>query len=231
MSPLSFRKATRAPTPQKDGNFPNLRLVRHESDGPLPSSPQSPGQGELPTRSFDFERWHSQYRSLVIRLVHRSIHDYQKAEDLISVVWDKINRNGHRYNPQKGRETTFISCITKRTIIDFLRRARTQGRVNSNFLGESDEGLSTEEVRKGGGATGSVTPPAEKLVSVERMRMLLSYIDQLPDLPAGIIRRHYLAGQTLRQISEQDEIPLGTVKSALNRGLELLRARSEDFTK
>jgi RNA polymerase sigma-70 factor (ECF subfamily) len=225
MSPLSFRKATRALTPRKDSDFPNLRLVRHESDGPLPSPRQSPGHGDLPSRSFDFDRWHSQYRSLVIRLVHRSIHDYQKAEDLISVVWDKINRNGHRYNPQKGRETTFISCITKRTVIDYLRRTRNQERVNSNFLGESEEGLSTEGIRQGGGATGSTKSPIEKMVSAEQMRKLLSYIDQLPELPAGIIRRHYLAGQTLRQISEQDEISLGTVKSALNRGLVLLRER------
>jgi RNA polymerase sigma factor (sigma-70 family) len=227
MSPLGFRKATRASTAPAKDEFPKLRLVRHEADGPLASLRQAPNHGDLSTRSFDFNRWHAQYRSLVAKLVHRSVHDYQKAEDLICVAWDKINRNGHRYDPKRGRETTFISCITKRTVIDFLRRSRRQGLVNSNFLGETDEGLCAEGIRRGGGATGSCKAPVEKLVSDERTRMLLGYVDQLPVLCAGIIRRHYLGGQTLRQISEQDEIPLGTVKSALNRGLVLLREKAK----
>ncbi len=38
--------------------------------------------------------------------------------------------------------------------------------------------------------------------------------------------RAYLSGQTLRQISEEMDIPLGTIKSALSRALVRLRERT-----
>jgi DNA-directed RNA polymerase specialized sigma24 family protein len=40
-----------------------------------------------------------------------------------------------------------------------------------------------------------------------------------------VIERAYLQGFTLREVSEQLEAPLGTVKSALSRGLARLRER------
>ena len=51
------------------------------------------------------------------------------------------------------------------------------------------------------------------------------------DLLAGgeqrtVIERAYLQGYTLREVSEQLEAPLGTIKSALSRGLARLRERA-----
>ena len=40
-----------------------------------------------------------------------------------------------------------------------------------------------------------------------------------------MIERAYLKGYTLREVSEQLNIPLGTIKSALSRGLGRLRER------
>ena len=45
-----------------------------------------------------------------------------------------------------------------------------------------------------------------------------------------VVKRAYLGGQTLRQIGEELNTPLGTVKSALSRALTRLRERgSEEF--
>jgi RNA polymerase sigma-70 factor (ECF subfamily) len=50
-------------------------------------------------------------------------------------------------------------------------------------------------------------------------------VDQLPELQRTVIVRAYLNGQTLRQIGEELNTPLGTVKSALSRALTRLRER------
>jgi DNA-directed RNA polymerase specialized sigma24 family protein len=43
-----------------------------------------------------------------------------------------------------------------------------------------------------------------------------------------VIERSYLQGFTLREVSQQLDTPLGTIKSALSRGLNKLRDHSDD---
>jgi RNA polymerase sigma-70 factor (ECF subfamily) len=51
-------------------------------------------------------------------------------------------------------------------------------------------------------------------------------IDTLPELQKTVVTRAYLGGQTLRQIGEELNTPLGTIKSALSRALVRLRERT-----
>jgi RNA polymerase sigma-70 factor (ECF subfamily) len=50
-------------------------------------------------------------------------------------------------------------------------------------------------------------------------------LDELPALQRDVIERIYLQGFTLREVSQQMNVPLGTVKSALSRGLARVRSR------
>jgi RNA polymerase sigma-70 factor (ECF subfamily) len=59
----------------------------------------------------------------------------------------------------------------------------------------------------------------------ERFGTLMKKIDQLPELQRTVVVRAYLNGQTLRQIGEELNTPLGTIKSALSRALVRLRER------
>jgi RNA polymerase sigma-70 factor (ECF subfamily) len=55
--------------------------------------------------------------------------------------------------------------------------------------------------------------------------LLRRRVAELPELQRVVIERTYLQGFTLREVSEQLGAPLGTVKSALSRGLARLRDR------
>jgi RNA polymerase sigma-70 factor (ECF subfamily) len=57
------------------------------------------------------------------------------------------------------------------------------------------------------------------------LEVLRRRIAELPELQRVVIERTYLQGFTLREVSEQLGAPLGTVKSALSRGLGRLRDR------
>ena len=63
---------------------------------------------------------------------------------------------------------------------------------------------------------------------VEENSALRARIDELPALQREVIERTYIRGFTLREVSEQLNAPLGTVKSALSRGLTRLRDRLGD---
>ena len=62
----------------------------------------------------------------------------------------------------------------------------------------------------------------------ERNSELRRHIAKLPELQRIVIERSYLQGFTLREVSQQLETPLGTIKSALSRGLNKLRESTDD---
>ena len=62
--------------------------------------------------------------------------------------------------------------------------------------------------------------------SQEERAKLAYRIRDLPDLQRAVIERAYLQGFSLREIATQLDTPLGTVKSALSRGLAKLRERA-----
>ena len=61
-------------------------------------------------------------------------------------------------------------------------------------------------------------------------QMLLQQLQTLPELQRTVIERAYFQGFTLREVSRQLGAPLGTVKSALSRGLLRLRERGDKET-
>jgi RNA polymerase sigma-70 factor (ECF subfamily) len=65
-----------------------------------------------------------------------------------------------------------------------------------------------------------------RLDTEDKMSALMKRIDTLPELQKTVVTRAYLGGQTLRQIGEELNTPLGTIKSALSRALVRLRERT-----
>jgi RNA polymerase sigma-70 factor (ECF subfamily) len=74
-------------------------------------------------------------------------------------------------------------------------------------------------------ALGPVSEPPKLPGGEHDLDLLRRRIDELPELQRVVIERTYLQGFTLREVSEQLGAPLGTVKSALSRGLGRLRDR------
>jgi RNA polymerase sigma-70 factor (ECF subfamily) len=68
--------------------------------------------------------------------------------------------------------------------------------------------------------------PGQRILDEEVNTKLLERIAELPELQRVVIERAYLQGYTLREVSEQLDAPLGTIKSALSRGLARLRERA-----
>jgi RNA polymerase sigma-70 factor (ECF subfamily) len=101
--------------------------------------------------------------------------------------------------------------IARRHLIDRLRRNSVRPATTSieGELPGTEEDLSPDR------------RPAE----TEANAKLLRRIAELPELQRTVIERAYLQGYTLREVSEQLDIPLGTIKSALSRGLARLRER------
>ena len=108
--------------------------------------------------------------------------------------------------------------ITRRHLVDKLRRR--QARVRASSLDEAKIGQRSV----GGIAAGAGMERDERFVA------LLEKIETLPELQKTVVMRAYLGGQTLRQIGEELNTPIGTIKSALSRALVRLRERAGEET-
>ena len=102
--------------------------------------------------------------------------------------------------------------IAKRHAIDRLRRKKVRP-TNITLEGDpAGPGTPPGHGRRGRGGE-------------EHRQLLVDRINELPALQQEVLTRAYLQGFTLREVAEQLEAPLGTIKSALSRGLARLRDR------
>jgi RNA polymerase sigma-70 factor (ECF subfamily) len=153
---------------------------------------------------------YDRFFALVFKASRQVLTSRADAEDAVQEVFVRLWRTADRFDPERAKLVTWVMLICRRHLIDRLRR---KGARPDLGVGEGpaldQEPASAEPVR-----------PEE----AERERIHLR-IAELPSLQRTVIERAYLQGFTLREIAEQLGIPLGTVKSALSRGLGRLRDR------
>lgn len=158
---------------------------------------------------------YDRFGPLVYRMALQAMPTRSEAEDAVQEVFVRLWRTASRFDPSRAALVTWVMLITRRHLVDKLRRSRA--RIKASGL---------EEFHPGTSMAGS-----GNLERREQYDALLERIGELPELQRTVILRAYLGGQTLRQIGEELNTPLGTVKSALSRALVRLRERSgEELT-
>lgn len=156
---------------------------------------------------------YDRFGSLVYRLAYQVMPTRADAEDAVQEVFVRLWRTADRYDPKRAALVTWVMLISRRHLVDRLRRARA--RVRASALDEKHGQL----MPAGSGE------PESGMQRDERFAVLMERIAKLPELQRTVVTRAYLGGQTLRQIGEELNTPIGTIKSALSRALVRLRER------
>ncbi|MEM1183465.1 MAG: sigma-70 family RNA polymerase sigma factor [Planctomycetota bacterium] len=155
---------------------------------------------------------YDRFGSLVYRMAVQAMPTRSDAEDAVQEVFVRLWRTADRYDADRSALVTWVMLISRRHLVDKLRRTRS--RISAVSV---DEPASLGEAAS--------VPAGQGLVREESFERLLKKIESLPELQRTVVTRAYLGGQTLRQIGEELDTPLGTVKSALSRALVRLRER------
>lgn len=156
---------------------------------------------------------YDRFGSLVYRMAYQVLPSRDDAEDAVQEVFVRLWRTADRYDPSRAALVTWVMLITRRFLVDRLRRARAA--IRPGALDEKTTGI--ESLKQ--------TIPGQASEKDERFAVLMAKIEKLPALQRTVVTRAYLNGQTLRQIGEELNTPLGTIKSALSRALVRLRER------
>lgn len=161
------------------------------------------------------DRLIEQFQHRLLRYLVYLVGNRELAEDLFQETWIRVLERGHQYDG-KHQFSTWLYAVARNLAIDYLRKRNP---VSLDGLMEQDD-----EFR-------SVEPADTRPLVLEVMaeRQQLARISQaLGSIPAeyreAVVLR-FQDGLALEEIATVTGAPLGTVKSRLYRGINMLMER------
>lgn len=163
-------------------------------------------QGDETALAAVYRRW----SALVHSMAMRSLGDRGEAEDVTQKVFVAAWQSRERYRPELAGMGSWLVGITRHKVADAHDARSRRLRIQQQAAGMLDE----------------PEPSSLTQDTVERL-VLADEIDQLPAVPAKVLRMAFYDDLTHVQIAERLDLPLGTVKAHIRRSLVKLRRRME----
>ena len=146
------------------------------------------------------------FRGLIWSLVRRSCSNAADADDVVQEIFISLWSSAHRFDPTIASESTFVSVIARRRLIDRTRQ-RMRRPAPSSII--EDVELDRNELpRCQIKEAGEIAQVALEKLRPEQQQVLHLSIE---------------CGCSHEQIATSTGLPLGTVKTHARRGLQKLR--------
>ena len=159
---------------------------------------------------------HDVYR-IALRLVGRHAAAEEVVGDCLWQVWNQADR----YTPDRGAVMAWIASIARSRALDSLRRRKVVRQYEESI---EDAGIheraTDDEVDDIAGYQPEHDAPCAETTDEDAVRRLL---DTLAPAQRQMLSLAFYAGLTHQEIAEHCDLPLGTVKSHLRRGLAALK--------
>ena len=149
----------------------------------------------------------NQYGNLIWALAKKFTPKQEDAEDAVQEIFMEIWQNAHRYDSGKASESTFITIIARRRLIDRLRKIYRRPAVQS-IEDTFETAPNVFEAHLATKIQANKAVEAMKNLRVEQREMMMLNIYD---------------GMSHGEISEKLNIPLGTVKTHIRRGFKRVR--------
>lgn len=153
------------------------------------------------------------YRATRVKLFGiclRILGDRKEAEDALQDVYVNLWQRADRYDPARASPIAWLATFARNRAIDRLRT----GKVRAGAVPVDEAAPLPDE-----------TPLADMLlIDAEQAAQIHKCLAALDERTQGYIRAAFFDGCTYAQLADQAEVPLGTMKSWIRRGLMRLRA-------
>ena len=134
--------------------------------------------------------------------------DLSRVEDVTQEVFVSAWRARDRFDSSKGSLAAWLMGITKNRLIDNVRaEQRHASRRSTSELGDLPTYSDVDRV-------------GDKMLVADALK-------SLPERSRTLIELSFFSDLTHSQIAEQTQVPLGTVKSDIRRGLARIRRHLE----
>ena len=140
----------------------------------------------------------------------RILKDRGEAEDVLQEVYLNVWRKAASFDEARASPITWLVAIARNRAIDRVRAAA------ASMLGAPIEEAS------------AVSDPAplatETIEAAQENRRLYACLEELETRQQAAIRAAFVDGLTYEELAARSDVPLGTMKSWIRRGLAKLRA-------
>ncbi|MFZ0077349.1 RNA polymerase sigma factor [Exiguobacterium undae] len=152
------------------------------------------------------EALYEKYERLLFSFAHRFTNNDRLSEEVIQEVWMKIWNGRVDFNTDKGKFSSWILTITRNAALDCLRREKRQPTIE---VEERDGGFDE--------------PVERTVIERETASEVRNAVSELKPDQQELIELVYFKGLTQQQISDQLNLPLGTVKTRIRSAIQSLR--------
>ncbi len=170
------------------------------------------GDGD-PTAAAAFIRRH---QARVYGLAVSIVVDAAMAEDVAQEAFTRAWRHAATYDPRRGSVPTWLLTITRNVAIDTLRMRRS--------IPVDPTTLAALELH----ATGMGAEPGHAAELADQAARLRTAMAELPEQQRRALVLAGLMGRTAKEVSENENIPLGTAKTRIRAGMHKLREALAD---
>lgn len=149
------------------------------------------------------------YGAFVKGMAYAVLQDDGLAEEITQDVFLKVWRQPQRWDPDKGRLSTWLLNVTRNAAID--RQRKEQRRPT----GDAAPLIAVDDLPQ--------PAPTTEMAWYDG-QVMRDLLRELPDEQQTAIYYAFYQGMTHEEVAEHLELPLGTAKSRLRRGLQRLKA-------
>lgn len=146
----------------------------------------------------------------------RMLRDHGAAEEVLQDIFVTVWRRAASFDTARASALTWLICISRNKAIDRLRQRRET---------PLDPLTTLQSIAEGRGA-GDVEDPPSPAAAAERSQeyqRLQQCLDALEREQQRSVREAFFTGATYNELARRCNVPLGTMKSWIRRGLLQLR--------
>lgn len=159
------------------------------------------------------------YRDAIFFMILKMINNKSDAEDLTIEAFGKAFKNIHQYSSDYAF-STWLFKIASNNCIDYLRKNKISG---YQTITSSDEISRSEDDSEPTITLSSDSlDPEESMIKDQKVILMRTVVQKLKPRYRKLIELRYFNEYSYEEISQELELPIGTVKAQLFRARELL---------
>ena len=156
-----------------------------------------------------FKQLYERSSAKLFGVILRILRNRERSEDVLQDVYLKIWQKSGSYDPAFGKPITWMSAIARNRAIDIIRATRSTRTI-------AEPGDEEELFRLGGDQAGGLGP--------DELETLRTCLGEMKDESRQYVLQAYYEGLSREELAERHQVPVGTIKTRLRRGLQSLRA-------
>jgi RNA polymerase sigma factor (sigma-70 family) len=153
------------------------------------------------------------YRDAIYFMLLKMVSNAVDAEDLTIEAFGKAFKSIHQYAPNYAFSTWLFKIATNNAI-DFIRKRRAN--LISIDQSHDEDGSVHVSIQD------TEPDPLESIINQQKVKMMRTIVSKLKPRYRRLIELRYFSEYSYEEISEELDLPIGTVKAQLFRARELL---------